>query len=535
MSESVVVIHSQGEEAAARGLCAAIEARGAECWTPLRSSREATDAAVDGHIRNAVALVVVTRDALRHRREIEFAKSHAVGVVIASSEDSADAWSATLAELQLAGAIDTAASGAKAAVFSQPRVYIGADEEPHIEYIAENVSEAQVFVRFGLFDKAIGRLRAVLERSPRNLEAQNEMLKIYLEENEHDNAASVAADYLDSLLFRGEEEAYAMLRSHLLAHGFAVDDGPPVAVGAAGGVFRTTRFAEAPATVAAVAPAAPPPVRHVAEVPPAPPRSLALAPEPLAFDLPILRNFRSSQPVLETTGIEADLGGIDFLFEHGLLDEARMRIDQMMHEHPEHPGVVERKQRIDAIGGPRPGSALLSLALDEEWGVPTAPAAHKEPPRSQPAPPSPALSMPAPPVAVPAAGDEPSGPAVDLVCSVFCPLAVDEGDSFVVRLWIHSTEETEADGVALVEDRREAAMMTTPVRRGDTLDIALTLPDLEIDGSSVVEVVWNGVVRSVAFNVTAPAGTAENQVEGWLVVERDGEKIGEVPLRIRVA
>lgn len=526
MAESVVVICSPGEEAAARGLCAAIDARSGELWSPVRSPREATDAAIEAHIRNAVALVVLTRNALEHQREIELARKLSIDVVIVSPDDASDAWSTALVELQLAGAIDTPTSGAKAAEFSQPRVYIADDEEKHIEFISENVSEAQVFVRFGLFDKAIGRLRTVLERAPRNLEAHDEMLKIYLEENEHDNAAATAADYLDSLLFRGEEEAYAMLRSHLLAHGFAVDDGPPVAVGAAGGVFRTTRFHAAPPVVARVPDVVPAPVAGGAETSATPARSLRHAPEPLPLELPILRNFRSSQPALEQAGVEADLGGIDFLLEHGLLDEARMRIEQMVVEYPDHPGVAQRKERIDAVVGPRSGLGL-ALALEEDWGAPPAAAPPKAAAPVRPAAPPPAAVRPAEP--------EPSGPAADLVCSVFCPLAVDEGDTFAVAIWIHTGDQTEADGVAIVEDRREAAMLTAPVRPGEALDISLTLPDLEIDGSSVLEVTWSGSAEPAAFRVTAPPGTAEQRVEGWLAIERNGERLGEVPLRIRVA
>lgn len=527
MAELVVVVCSPGEESAARGLCAAVEARGAECWSPVRySSDEVTQPLVDGRIINAATLVLVTRNALAHRHEVELAKNRSIRVVVASPDDATEAWSATLRELQGAGALDTAASGAKAAGYRQPRVYIADDEERHIEFISENVSEAQVFVRFGLFDKAIARLRTVLDRAPRNLEAQDELLKIYLEENEHDNAAATAADYLDSLLFRGEEAAYAMLRSHLLAHGFAVDDGPPVAVGAAGGVFRTTRFYASPS--AAVPAVSPPMTQHLGTSVPTPPaQAVSLAPEPIPLDLPILRNFRPSQPALEATGIDADLSGIDFLLDHGLLDEARMRVDQLAHEHPGHPGVEERKRRLDDAAVPRVGLSL-SLALDEEWGAPAP---------SSPAPPSPrtlptTTSAPAQPLDRPSA----TGATVDeLVCSVFCALAVDEGDTFEIRAWLHTTSVTEANGVAIVEDRREAAVLRAPVARGETLMLSLSLPILEIGGSSSRSIVWNGAATSAAFNVVAPEGTADSQVDGWLSIERDGEQLGDVPLRIRVA
>lgn len=522
MSEPVVVISSPGEEAAARGLCAAIEARDGECWSPARfDPGEISQQLLDAKVIGASALVVVTHNALAHRREVELAKTRSVPVLVASPEEAQEAWGTTLAELRSAGAIDTVELAAKAAGFRQPRVYIADDEEKHIEFIAENVSEAQVFVRFGLFDKAIARLRTVLERAPRNLEAHDELLKIHLEENQYDEAAATAADYLDSLLFRGEEAAYAMLRSHLLAHGFAVDDGPPVAVGAAGGVFRTTRFHAAAAPPQKQQPG-PSPARQAA-VPQPPPRSASVAPEPLPLELPILRNFRPSQPVLESTGLEAELAGVDFLLDHGLLDEARMRVEQLAHEHPGEPGVEERRARLDAATGPR---APLALSLDDDWSSPSIPI--ELPVVAPPQPAAAARPTPAAPRPAASGGDE-------LVCSIFCPLAVDEGDTFEIRALLHRAEETAHDGVSIVDDRREAAVLRAPVSRGDSLTLSLSLPLFEVDGFPAVTLDWSGEATAARFRVVAPPGTAESHAEGWLSVERDGDQLGDVPLRIRVA
>jgi hypothetical protein len=118
---------------------------------------------------------------------------------------------------------------------------------------------------------------------------------------------------------------------------------------------------------------------------------------------------------------------------------------------------------------------------------------------------------------------------------VFCPLAVDEGDSFAIQVWIHATDQTEANGVAIVEDRREAAMLAAPVPAGAELDLSLSLPELEFGGASQAELVWNGDATRAAFRVTAPKGTAETRVDGWLTVERDGERLAELPLGIRIA
>lgn len=317
-----------------------------------------------------------------------------------------------------------------------------------------------------------------------------------------------------------------MLRSHLLSHGFAVDDGPPVAVGAAGGVFRTTRFhGAAPAPETPSAQAAAPKVSAV--VPPSPKKAMDVAPEPLPFELPILRNFRPSQPALETTGVDADLSGIDFLLDHGLLDEARMRVEQMAREHPGHPGVEERLARLDAAAGPRTGLSL-SLTLDDDWGVPTLP---------------PAAPVAAAQGATTTAARARTSEATDatpaqsdvVVCSVFCALAVDEGDTFEIRAWLHLTSETEAHGVAIVDDRREAAVLSSPVTRGESLTLSLSLPGLQIEGFPAVPIAWNGSATSAMFKVSAPPGTADSQAEGWLTIGRKGEPIGDVPLRIRIA
>jgi hypothetical protein len=279
------------------------------------------------------------------------------------------------------------------------------------------------------------------------------------------------------------------------------------------------------------------------------------------LEIPILRNFRAGNAVLDGSGVDADLSGIDFLVDLGLLDEARARIERLALDYPDHPGVLERKEKIDAVGGPK--SLLgLSLALDEGWdSVPS----HEEQVRSILAssePPVPAAPQAPPPVAVqpsakrevdsgasssvptqrPAAKAAQASPKAvgvksiegdSLVCSIFAPQSAESGDMFVVRACLHLPSQSEAGGVSIVEERSEAGLLSMPVAIGDEVEFGLELPGLEIDGAEA-RFTWNGEPESVQFGVVVPFTHDSGEVSGWLSISVNGMPTAEVRVRITV-
>lgn len=532
MSEQVVVVCSAGEQRPAMDLCSKLEDQGLTCWSPVRE--EDPDAAVwtlPSKIRSARAMVLVTRDAAGHGDAVDAAARSKLAVIVASPDDAGREWSGVLRELADAlGLAPDWLSERATSPGAQPRTHLAEDEEEFLEYIAENVSEAQVFVRFGLFDRAAGRLKAVFAKAPRNLEAHDELLKIYLEEEDWKKAAATAADFLDCVRYRGDDESYAILRAHLLSMGFTVDDGPPVAVGYADVEPVPTKFVDAAPKPPGVTPA------HVQPHAAAPPSSSAPSPvsppspkgaEPVPLELPVLRNFRASNPVFQSSGVDSELSGIDFFIDHGMLDEAKMRVDQLAHENPDHEGVRERLERIKALGLSSMKSTI-ALELDDPWD------AAVRAPETASADAYFGSAATTPPVveAVPANG--PAGDGDSLICTAFVPEAVEPGDMFIIRLCIHLPEQGGHPMLESAHDRRESNMLARNVPRGQTLQVSLNLPGFEIDENNL-RISWVGEPDSVEFGVVAPFGQASGTVTGVLSVRTDAGPAGEFSIAIPVS
>lgn len=518
MSEQVVVICSPGEQDSARSVCARLEEQGLTCWSPVRE--EDPDAALwtlPSKLRSARAMVLVATDPGEHSEAIEAAAQSRLPVIMAQPDGDQERWDGVMRELGDALGLSGDWFGARPAVpGAQPKTHLAEDEEEHLEFIAESVMEAQVFVRFGLFDRAIGRLRPVFSKAPRNLEAHDALLKIYLETEDWKKAAGAAADFLDCLRFRGDQQSYAILRDHLLSMGFSVDDGPPVAVGYSDVDPIPTKFFDTGVKPSVVH--TPPPA------PTAPVPSPTLHPsDPSILELPVLRDFKSSNPLFQANGIDSDLSGIDFFFDHGMLDEARIRVDQLARENPDHPGVRERLKRIEALGqsAVRP---LIALELDDPWDA----AARAT---SDEATADASFPREATPEARPY--DGPVGEGDALVCTAFVPESVEPGDMFVVRVVLHLPEQNDHPALESHHDRREVNMLARKVEWGRSVQISLTLPGFEIDDAHL-QIAWAGDPDSVEFGVVTPFGHASGLVNGELSVTTEEGPAGQFSIAIPV-
>jgi hypothetical protein len=557
MSEQVVVICSIGDGRSTVDLCAKLEEQGLTCWSPVRE--EDPDAArwsLPSKMRSARAMVVVTRDIGEHADAVERAAQNKIPVIVASPDDDGR-WLGVMREL--ADALGLSAEwliprGTSPGAL--PKTHIADDETEFLEFIAEHVSEAQVFVRFGLFDKAVDRLKMVFVKAPRNLEAHDEILKIYLDVEEWKKAAGTAADFLECLRYRGDNESYEILRLHLEARGFSVHDGPPVAVGYADVDPVPTKFFDAtpkaPAPAAATpspgpgVPAAVPPARPVTPAAPAPapgpvPRPAAAEPPP-ALELPALRNFKSSQAVFQTSGIESELSGIDFFVEHGMLDEARMRLEQLAHEQPDHPGVIERRSRIESLSSPIARTGIV-LELEDPWeaaakadssGDILLDAGFTPAPEPVPSPPvTPVAPTPAKTAAPTFAGPV-SGEGETLICTVLLPATVEPGDMFTMRVCLHQPGQGSHPMFDSPHDRREANMLVQKVRRGRAIELTLDLPGFELD-TNRFDMTWTGQPDSVEFSVVVPFTQSAGIVSGTLSIVAEQASAGDFSIHIPVS
>jgi pilus assembly protein FimV len=106
----------------------------------------------------------------------------------------------------------------------EPSVSARADEdEEDLDYITEQLTEAEVFAKYGLTEKAIEHLQAVLDRSPRNLQAHDKLLHILMDEGAAARVGEIAARYLPVLREKGDLDTLEAVRGELANRGFSVE------------------------------------------------------------------------------------------------------------------------------------------------------------------------------------------------------------------------------------------------------------------------------------------------------------------------
>lgn len=98
---------------------------------------------------------------------------------------------------------------------------LGGSED--LDFITEHLTEAEVFAKYGLAEKAAEHLRAVLERSPKNLTAHERLFRILLEEGENDNARTAAQAYIGVLQEKGDSATVDAVRNEFVTRGVAFD------------------------------------------------------------------------------------------------------------------------------------------------------------------------------------------------------------------------------------------------------------------------------------------------------------------------
>jgi len=92
---------------------------------------------------------------------------------------------------------------------------------------SELVSEAEVLAKYGMIDKALERLREALSLKPENLEAHEVMLRIYLDEGEHEAVRRMAARMAKTADRVGDSERWPKMRERLERAGFLFEESAP--------------------------------------------------------------------------------------------------------------------------------------------------------------------------------------------------------------------------------------------------------------------------------------------------------------------
>ena len=97
-----------------------------------------------------------------------------------------------------------------------------------LDFITEHLTEAEVFAKYGLAEKAAEHLRAVLERAPKNLTAHERLFRILLEEGDVEGARTAARGYVSLL---EDPSTVSAVRNEFLSRGhtFEVEEVKPAA------------------------------------------------------------------------------------------------------------------------------------------------------------------------------------------------------------------------------------------------------------------------------------------------------------------
>ena len=96
-----------------------------------------------------------------------------------------------------------------------------------LDFITEHLTEAEVFAKYGLAEKAAEHLRAVIERAPKHLAAHERLFRILLDEGDIDAARAAATQYINVLGEKGDQATIDMVRQEFVARGHSLAPAAP--------------------------------------------------------------------------------------------------------------------------------------------------------------------------------------------------------------------------------------------------------------------------------------------------------------------
>jgi hypothetical protein len=358
-----------------------------------------------------------------------------------------------------------------------------------LDFITEHLTEADVFAKYGLAEKAAEHLRAIIERAPKHAVAHEKLYRVLLDEADLDAARVAANQYINVLQEMGDTTAVESVRDEFMMRGHALEPAAPKA--AAPRPPTIERAAPAPAIAAEEelsfdidsgaeefnVDAATPLGQHAALSfdSPASPLSFEelgplIEPEPevLSFETPADEEFSFDSPAEQPEfGVEApsfaeapsaeELRELDFYIEQELFDEAREKLGALGSRFPGNGEVDERRKRLNAASGPALSppqradifappvlsrdeieSELLSALPDDDDDFPAAP------------PPPPRAATPVPPA--PVVHEE--------------NLFADEDDFFDLAAELESELEEESEEVSLSEEEQSLEEIFKEFKKG---------------------------------------------------------------------
>ena len=97
----------------------------------------------------------------------------------------------------------------------------GSDED--LDFITEHLTEAEVFAKYGLAEKAAEHLRAIIERAPKHLAAHEKLYRILLDEGDAEGARAAARQYMSVLQEKGDDASIARIQEEFMMRGHTLE------------------------------------------------------------------------------------------------------------------------------------------------------------------------------------------------------------------------------------------------------------------------------------------------------------------------
>ncbi|MGZ4779082.1 MAG: tetratricopeptide repeat protein, partial [Thermoanaerobaculia bacterium] len=98
-------------------------------------------------------------------------------------------------------------------------------ESDDLDFITEHLTEAEVFAKYGLAEKAAEHVRAVINRAPRHLGAHDRLFRILLDEGDVDDARIAAEQYVALLEEKADSATIDNVRQEFLSRGHSWEAG----------------------------------------------------------------------------------------------------------------------------------------------------------------------------------------------------------------------------------------------------------------------------------------------------------------------
>src|SRR5438552_2308009 len=332
-----------------------------------------------------------------------------------------------------------------------PAVEIAADEQAaeggdDLDFITEHLTEAEVFAKYGLAEKATEHLRAIIDRAPKHLAADEKLYRILLDEGDVEGARNAATQYVGLLEEKRDTDAIAVVKNEFSSRGQSLAAGAPTK-------RPKTMERAAPATAAATPdeefsleleePAAEIPLPEIVEESisfeeeaPAPLAELtfepSLDPELSLGEEPVTEEpffgveaVSEPEPVIKEEKLTAEeLKEVDTLIAQSRLREDAEKLDALSLRFPLHADLAKRRKKLDTAVAAAEAIAAAAQRIAPKKAAPPPP-----PPKAAPtrlptlsrieiesellsAIPDDDLAMPAPPPPPAAAPPPPPAPAM---------------------------------------------------------------------------------------------------------------------------